>query len=50
MTGVQTCALPISDYPLIKPEINKVEEQEARITELGALIEEAVAAIETIEL
>ena len=44
------CTVFLPDYPLIKPEINKVEEQEARITELGALIEEAVAAIETIEL
>lgn len=44
------CTVFLPDYPLIKPEINKVEEQEARIAELDALIEEAIASIETIEL
>lgn len=44
------CTVFLPDYPLIKPEIGKVEEQEARIAERKELIEEAISNIETIEL
>lgn len=44
------CTVFLPDYPLIKPEICKVEEQEARIDASSELIEKALRGIEYIEL
>ncbi len=44
------CTVFLPDYPLIKPEIAKVEEQESKIENYNELIDEALAAIETVEL
>ncbi len=40
------CTVFLPDYPLIKPTLEKVEEQESRIENYAALIEEAIENIE----
>ena len=40
----------LPEFPLIKPEIAKVEEQENLIKNYYELIDEAITNIETIEL
>ncbi len=40
------CTVFLPDYPLIKPTLEKVEEQESRIENYAELIEEAIENIE----
>lgn len=44
------CTVFLPDYPLIKPTIEKVEEQESRIENYYELIDTAVKNIETVEI
>ena len=44
------CTVFLPEFPLIKPEIAKVEEQESLIKNYYELIDEAITNIETIEL
>ena len=44
------CTVFLPEFPLIKPTIEKVEEQESRIADYDELIEKAIAGIETIQL
>ncbi|MCH5161366.1 MAG: tRNA 4-thiouridine(8) synthase ThiI [Clostridiales bacterium] len=44
------CTVFLPDYPLIKPEIAKVEEQESRIENYNELIDDALSAMEIVEL
>lgn len=44
------CTVFLPDFPLIKPTIEKVEEQESRIENYYELIDEALQNIESIEL
>lgn len=44
------CTVFLPDFPLIKPTIEKVEEQERLIQDYDELIDEAIAGIETITL
>lgn len=44
------CTVFLPEFPLIKPTLEKVEEQESRIDNYSELIETAVANIENIEL
>ncbi|MCH5165241.1 MAG: tRNA 4-thiouridine(8) synthase ThiI [Clostridiales bacterium] len=44
------CTVFLPDYPLIKPTLEKVEEQESKIANYNELIERAIENIETIVL
>ena len=44
------CTVFLPDFPLIKPTIEKVEEQESRIENYNALIDAAIENIETVEI
>ena len=44
------CTVFLPEFPLIKPTVEKVEEQEARISEYNELIDRAVAGLEIIQL
>lgn len=44
------CTVFLPEFPLIKPTIDKVEEQESLITNYGDLIEDAVNGAETIQI
>lgn len=44
------CTVFLPEFPLIKPTIEKVEEQESRIPDYNALIERAIAGLETVQL
>lgn len=44
------CTVFLPEFPLIKPTVEKVEEQESRITDYNELIEKALENIELIEL
>lgn len=44
------CTVFLPDFPLIKPELTKVEEQESFIENYWQLIEEAVSNIETVTI
>lgn len=44
------CTVFLPEFPLIKPTIEKVEEQESRIPDYNELIDRALAGLETIQL
>lgn len=44
------CTVFLPEFPLIKPTIEKVEEQESRIPDYNELIDRALAGLETVQL
>lgn len=44
------CTVFLPEFPLIKPTIEKVEEQESRIPDYNELIDRALAGLETVKL
>lgn len=44
------CTVFLPEFPLIKPTIEKVEEQESRIKDYNDLIERAIAGLEAVQL
>ncbi|MDE6028945.1 MAG: tRNA 4-thiouridine(8) synthase ThiI [Clostridiales bacterium] len=44
------CTVFLPEFPLIKPTLEKVEEQESRIPDYNELIDRALAGLETIQL
>lgn len=44
------CTVFLPEFPLIKPTIEKVEEQESRIVDYNELIERAISGLETVQI